>query len=193
MVTIDWTERLAEQLTSHWEGHLRPGLDGLDDDEYRWEPVAGMWSIRPRAESDAPIQAGSGEGAFEFAVPEPTPAPLTTIAWRVGHLCDVLGERAANHFDGPPVSYQETDWPLDAAGGLDLLDRCYDAWMTGVRALDADGLAAPCGPAEGPWSDAPIADLVLHIHREVIHHGAEVLLLRDLYRRRDELADGVGG
>lgn len=29
-------------------------------------------------------------------------------------------------------------------------------------------------------------DLVLHIHREVIHHGAEIALLRDLYARRDE-------
>ena len=27
-----------------------------------------------------------------------------------------------------------------------------------------------------------MAALVLHIHREVIHHGAEVSLLRDLYR-----------
>jgi hypothetical protein len=27
-----------------------------------------------------------------------------------------------------------------------------------------------------------MAELVLHINREAIHHGAEVLLLRDLYR-----------
>jgi hypothetical protein len=29
-----------------------------------------------------------------------------------------------------------------------------------------------------------MAELVLHIHREVIHHGAEIALLRDLYRQR---------
>jgi hypothetical protein len=29
-----------------------------------------------------------------------------------------------------------------------------------------------------------MAALVLHINREVIHHGAEVALLRDLYRAR---------
>ena len=28
-----------------------------------------------------------------------------------------------------------------------------------------------------------MADLVLHIHRELIHHLAEVALLRDLYLR----------
>jgi hypothetical protein len=54
-----------------------------------------------------------------------------------------------------------------------------------VRALGEEGLAEPCGPSEGPWADAPKADLVLHIHREVIHHGAEIALLRDLYRWRD--------
>src|SRR2546423_1701489 len=60
----------------------------------------------------------------------------------------------------------------------------YAAWITGVRGLGADGLAHPCGPAEGPWADAPMAALVLHINREVIHHGAEIGLLRDLYRWR---------
>jgi hypothetical protein len=30
--------------------------------------------------------------------------------------------------------------------------------------------------------DDPFIGLVLHVHREVIHHGAEILLLRDLYR-----------
>ena len=42
----------------------------------------------------------------------------------------------------------------------------------------------PCGPAEGPYADQPLAALVAHIHREVIHHGAEVALLRDLYAHR---------
>jgi hypothetical protein len=30
-----------------------------------------------------------------------------------------------------------------------------------------------------------MAALVLHINREVIHHGAEIALLRDLYRWRE--------
>jgi hypothetical protein len=31
-----------------------------------------------------------------------------------------------------------------------------------------------------------MARLVMHIHREVIHHGAEICLLRDLYLRKDD-------
>ncbi len=50
-----------------------------------------------------------------------------------------------------------------------------------MRGLGADGLARPCGPAEGPWADEPMAALVLHINREMLHHGAEIALLRDLF------------
>ena len=34
------------------------------------------------------------------------------------------------------------------------------------------------------WEDLPMTALVLHVNREVIHHGAETALLRDLYLRR---------
>jgi hypothetical protein len=47
------------------------------------------------------------------------------------------------------------------------------------------GLHRPCGPAEGEWADSPMAALVLHTNRELVHHGAEIALLRDLYRWRD--------
>ena len=179
---IDWNHELVDQLDWHWNGLSRPRLEGLTDDEYLWEPVPGCWSVRPRADSTAPMAAGAGDTVIDFAVPEPTPAPVTTIAWRMGHLAiGVFGARAANHFGDGGVSYESTDWPLTAEGGLALLDRGYASWMDGVRALDADGLARPCGPHEGPYADHPFAALVLHISREAIHHAAEISLLRDLY------------
>lgn len=61
--------------------------------------------------------------------------------------------------------------------------------MEGVKALDAVALAAPCGPHEGPFAESPFAALVLHINREALHHGAELLLMRDLYRNRNEQGD----
>jgi hypothetical protein len=54
-----------------------------------------------------------------------------------------------------------------------------------VRGLDEAALAKPVGPAEGAYAESPMAELVLHISREAIHHGAEILLLRDLYRAAD--------
>jgi hypothetical protein len=56
--------------------------------------------------------------------------------------------------------------------------------VAGVRSLGEEGPAQAVGPAEGPYATLPYATLVLHINREVIHHLAEVLTLRDLYRAR---------
>jgi hypothetical protein len=53
-----------------------------------------------------------------------------------------------------------------------------------VRGLGERDLQRPCGPAEGDRAEAPMATLVLHVNREVLHHGAEIALLRDLYRWR---------
>lgn len=173
---------LLEQLEWHWREQLRPRLDGLTDEEYRWEPVADCWNVRLRGESSAQIQGGSGDAVIEFAYPEPDPAPFTTIAWRLGHLVvGVLGVRNAAHFGAPPTDYMTFDYPLDAAGALAHLDEQYRRWCAGVAALTEDDLARPVGEAEGPWADRPMLTLVQHIHREVIHHGAEIALLRDLY------------
>jgi hypothetical protein len=122
---------------------------------------------------------------IEFAIPTPEPAPLTTIAWRLGHvIVGVLGERNASHFGGPPVTYRDHTYAATATQALAQLDEQYATWTAGVRALGAEGLARPCGPAEGPFAEFSLAALVLHIHREVIHHGAEIALLRDLYLHR---------
>ncbi|GAB3973282.1 DinB family protein [Plantactinospora veratri] len=182
---IDWTGQLLDQLDWHWQHQLRPRLDGLTDDEYHWEPVDGTWGVRPRDEVDAGTAHGSGSYVIEYALPEPTPPPVTTIAWRLAHIVvGVLGQRSAAHFDGPPVDYDSFDYPGTAAGALCQLDTAYATWRDGVRGLDAAGLARPCGPAEGPYAEFPLAALVLHVNRETIHHGAEISLLRDLYRAR---------
>jgi hypothetical protein len=181
--TIDWTGQLLDQLRFQWDTQLRPRLEGLTDDEYHWEPTTGMWGVRPRGEATSPYAAGGGDWVIDFAFPEPDPAPVTTIAWRLGHIVvGVFGMRVASHFGGPAFDYNTFDYAGTADGALAQLDEQYRRWTDGVAALDADGLAAPCGPAEGPYAEAPMATLVLHIHREVIHHGAEIALLRDLYR-----------
>ncbi len=184
MTTGYWIGALVDQLEFHW-GIVRPRLDSLTDDEYLWEPVDGCWSIRRRADATTSHAAGAGDTVLDDAWPAPDPAPVTTIAWRLAHIAiPVFGTRAANHFGDGSVDEASTDFSLAAAGGLALLDHHHDAWINGVRALDDDGLARAVGPAEGPWAEAPMSDLILHINREAIHHAAEVLLLRDLYRTR---------
>ena len=110
---------------------------------------------------------------------------MTTIAWRLAHIImGCFGVRNAAHFGGPPVDYRTFAYAGTAAQALGQLDDCYATWIKGVRGLGPDGLARPSGPAEGPFAEYSMAALVLHIHREVIHHGAEISLLRDLYLHR---------
>lgn len=183
---LEWGRLLDEQLSWWWHGHLRPRMAGLTDAEYFWEAAPGAWSVRRLGASAAAAgAAGSGEFRVDFAFPQPDPPPVTTIAWRLAHLIvGVFGARAAAHFGGPPCDYGTFPYAGTADGALAQLDAAYGGWSAGVRALGDGGLARPCGPAEGPYGDRPMAELVLHINREALHHGAEIALLRDLYRAR---------
>jgi DinB superfamily len=146
-------------------------------------PGPGVAWPRPRGTAVTSMAAGADELVIDWAYPEPTPAPVTTIAWRLGHvIVGVLGMRNAAHFGRGPVDYATSSYAATAAGALAQLDSEVTRWLEGVRRLGDEGLERPCGHAEGPFADAPMATLVLHIHRELIHHLAEVSLLRDLYR-----------
>lgn len=173
---MEWNRILREQLSFHWEHQLRPRLDGLTDEEYLWEPAPDSWSLR---------RGPDGRLAPDWEWPPPDPAPVTTIAWRLLHISlGVLAMRSASHFGRAPVDFATWEYADGATQALAQLDREYATWLAGVAALGEDGLSRPCGPAEGPYAESAMAELVLHIHREVIHHGAEVSLLRDLHLRQ---------
>src|SRR5699024_8212793 len=182
---VNWQAQALEQLTWHWEQQARPRLEGLTDEEYLWEPVAAAWSVRPLGTAASPQAAGTGDWEIDFAFPQPDPAPVTTIAWRLGHLIvGVFGARAASHFGFRQCDYLTWDYAGTADEALSQLDETYAAWLAGVRALDSEALARPVGEAEGPFAEHPMAELVLHINREAIHHLAEIALLRDLWVHR---------
>jgi len=182
---VDVAEEVLDQLEWHWANQLRPRLDGLTDDECWWEPVENGWSIRPRTVARGTHAVGAGDLVIEWAVPEPSPPPVTTIAWRLGHLAvGGFGMRASSHFGDGSLSYDTVEWPSSAEAMLHLLDAQHDAWIRGLRSLGADDLGRPVGPAEGPFAERTYLALALHLNREAIHHGAEVALLRDLYRAR---------
>jgi hypothetical protein len=163
------TTHLADQLDYHWTNQLRPRLDGLTDAEYFWQPVPDCWTVHP-------------DGAIDFTFPQPEPAPFTTIAWRLAHvIVGVFAMRNHSHFGGPPADYESWRYATDAKTALAQLDDAYRNWIRGVRGLDERDLARPIGPREGPWAEHSMAELILHINREAIHHGAEIACIRDLY------------
>ena len=65
-----------------------------------------------------------------------------------------------------------------------LLEKTYRWWTDGVREMTEAEFLAPLGPRGGFYADQPMAQLVLHLNRETMHHGGEIGVLRDLYRAR---------
>jgi hypothetical protein len=182
-VGVDWGRLLVGQLEFYWDVHLRPRLDGLTDEEYFWEPVDGCWSLRRDAEGGWRLDQGR---------PEPDPPPVTTIAWRLVHIGATCLANRASAFFGDPQVPEDADMfdprrvPADLPGAADeavaFLERSYRRWRDGIAGLDDEGLRRPLGPKGGPYAEDPMAELIAHINREVMHHGAEIALLRDLYR-----------
>jgi hypothetical protein len=174
MTTVDWRAQSLEQLDFYW-ANWRPRLDGLTDAEYFWEPVPGCWSVRP-----AP---GGGFAIDADEKPDGLP-PFTTIAWRLGHIAGHVFElRASNHFGDGSYRMDNTDYPGTADAALAHLDEQHGRWRDGIGGFTDEQLAGPVGMAEGPYfAEHPYAELLLHLNRELFHHGGEVALLRDLYR-----------
>ena len=148
----------------------------MNDDEYFWEPVPAAWSVR---------QQSDGGFAPDWAWPAPDPAPVTTIGWRLCHVWVILALRADFHFGAAALTLDALEWPATASAALDVVDQAYEAWTTGVSSMsaaDADRHSdGPPGTIDGQF---PLWAVVLHVNRELIHHGAEIALLRDLYRAR---------
>lgn len=189
---FSWNQLLREQWEFHWNHQLRGRLEGLTDDEYFWTPVPDAWSVRPRGTSTAPMQVGAGDFTIDYAFPEPVPPAFTTIAWRLGHvIVGVLALRNAGHFGASAASYEDWEYAGTAAAALEQLETQLDVWLAGVRGLDEAALRAPVGAKEPAYPDSPMAELVLHIHRELIHHLSEVCLLRDLYLHTTAAMNGA--
>jgi hypothetical protein len=180
--TPDWCNLLTGQLAFYWEAHLRPRLAGLTDEEYFWEPLEGCWSVRPDARGNYRLEVG----------PDTDPPAVTTVAWRMMHIavgCFVT--RSSTFFGDGSVPadadmfdprHVPVDLPHTAAEAVAFLDDSYQQWHGHVSALDPAALSAPLGPKGAYFSAEPMAALIVHVNREVMHHGGEIGLLRDLFR-----------
>jgi len=168
-------------------GRLTERLGGLTDEEYFWEPVPGCWSLRPDGQGRWRLDGGGGGGGG----PAPEPAPVTTIAWRLGHLGGMaVGGFASRRFGDGSLTTARIRFPARAGEVRGFLGEHYRDWRAGMAGLSPDGWAAPLGPSWGPYAEASTVDLALHVLDEVVHHGAEVGLLRDLYSHRGSLGGG---
>jgi hypothetical protein len=184
---VDVTRELQDLSDQAWH-RTRARLVGLSDEEYLWEPAPGCWTVRERAD---------GSWMADWPLPRPDLEPFTTIAWRLWHLIDMYGEdRAPRWLDvpaqGAPIGHDAPDGapPCTAADALVLLERAHDRWDAHLALVDDARLAEPIGAVAGPeYAERSRAAYVLHMLDEFVHHGAEIALLRDLWRWQRPVAD----
>jgi uncharacterized damage-inducible protein DinB len=174
-------KRELVDMSDHvWE-RIRARVDGLSDEEYFWEPAPGCWSIRQR---------GDGTWMADGPLPRPETEPFTTMAWRLWHVIDMYGEdRAPSWLDvpaqGAPIGLDDADGapPATAAAAIALLERAHDRWDAHLDLAQEERLDERIGDVAGPqYADRTRGAYVLHMLDEFIHHGAEIALLRDLWR-----------
>jgi hypothetical protein len=163
----------------------RQRLDGLTDAEYLWEPVDGAWSVRRRGEAVTDDAYGPGDWVLDMQRLDPfAPGPLTTIAWRLGHLISAYAGRFEWTFGERRTSPEEVvAFTPEAATALTELWGWIDRWSEAVEGLTRDQLETP-GFGRYPWRldpELPFIGIVWWMNRETIHHLAEVALLRDLH------------
>jgi hypothetical protein len=174
-------------LTAQYETSyemFRERLEGLTDDEYFWEPVKNCWNLRRRNEVTTLRFQGTGEWVVEYAHPEPDPPPVTTIAWRLCHLIDNFVQRHDYTFGTKSLPQDAVDFPGSADAAITMFDKVAKAWLTGLKSLKDEQLeivGLSSYPA-GLDPNLPFGDIMWWNNRELIHHAAEISLLRDLWR-----------
>ena len=161
-VILGSMDRMFEQLMER--------LDGLTDAEYLWNPVSGAWSVRAAPDGRAVVD-GAGDR-------ETDPARVTTIAWRLWHVAMDCLDDYTRRFGGDESDAPAT-WTLDATRAIDLTRLRWQEYRSLVAGLD---WWSELGDTWGHWSRHSVADMAMHASNELVHHGAEIALLRDLYR-----------
>ena len=170
-------EVLREQWGRSCQRLLRR-LEGLTDEEYRWEPVPGCWNVRPSPDS-------TSGWTVDYPEVAPDPPPMTTLAWRLLHISDgnsiywehSFGPRVRGFWDLAPHGSA-----VDAIEYLVASQRPVTDALTQLADHDLDAMR-PTHLGE-EWPARRVFAVLID---EQVHHGAEIGLLRDLYLRRELL------
>jgi DinB superfamily len=181
-------KQIGEDLVGEVTTRTMKRLGGLTDDEYLWEPVADCWTVRPSGDGRWIPDAGPTGSPFTDAAP----APFTTIAWRMWHVgASPNAPWPPLHApDGPAFVHaymnpsRDSDAVPDAATAVALVEKHWNAFAERIMRFTDAELDAPLGPAAGLYEEAPLVGLLLHIVDELIHHAAEIAVIRDLYAHR---------
>ena len=194
---LDQFDFACERLSGRMTGPVMDSGDGTDtrvgpmtDEEYLWEPVPDCWSVRRRTDGPgarATALTGQGDGGRDAAAhPHLWPPPFTTVAWRLSHLTELLTLRADHTAGSRSLTRDDHSVSGDAVGAVDAFGTGAGAWRKALLSVDDTALdtVGYCTYPHGSDAEEPFIDIVWWVNQEVLHHGAEIAMLRDLYRNR---------
>lgn len=119
--------------------------------------------------------------------PEPDDAPVTTIAWRLGHLhYEFEGNWEWTFGARRQDPKLMVDFTPSATLAVERFWASVDRWRTSVDTVTDEQLDT-VGFSQYPYgshSDDLFIDVLVGTNIELIHHMAEIALLRDLWRHR---------
>ncbi len=120
-------------------------------------------------------------------VPEPDATPVTTIAWRLGHLhFHLAGQWEWTFGERRHEPKLLVEFSPSAAVAVERFWELIDRWRDSVGAVTDEQLDT-VGFSQYPYSsdpDNPYIAVLSGTCLEFIHHMAEIALLRDLWRAR---------
>jgi len=173
--------RLAPFLAQwdYMQGVLDERLGGLTDEEYLWQPVERMLSVRMVDGRPTPDAFGMEPSGAE-ALPR-------TIAWSVGHLGDGSWHRADYLVGEHKLQPGDLTWPMTAAEGIAFMKDGLSRWRNGLDQMtdeDLDTVGRSAFP-HGLDPQLPLIEIVWWVNKELLYHAGEIWLLRDMYAVRD--------
>lgn len=169
------------QLGFSWL-ELSDRLATLTQAELEWEPGPDALRVVRRESERTPRTLGAGEWVMEWPEGPDSPQPRT-VAWLVAHLTEAFFERWEWTFGPHERRRDAVTFSGEVGPAVAGLRHEVDRWRAGVDGLPDDG-AFTVGLSQATEIDAqaPFAHLVAHMNRELVHHGAEIMVLQDLYR-----------
>ncbi len=151
---------------------LHSRLDDLSDEEFFWQPIPNSWTIYRDLQTS--------RWTYHYAIPDPLPAPVTTIGWQLVHvaLCKVMYHEWA--FGAATLTWPELDVPSTADQAIALLEQGQALLRADLQSLSEEQLDEP---RKTNWGELWPAWRIFWamLDHDALHGGA-IGHLRDLYR-----------
>jgi len=151
-------------------------LEGVGDVEWTWEPAPGAFTVRREGKGWRRDRPGGFGG----------PPSVRSLAWTAGHLAEMGLLRADWTTGSHSLQPDDLTWPGTAAEGLAFLRDGLGAWRATLEQVDdadLDTVGRSAFP-HGLDPHLPLVDIAWWNTRELVHHAADLMTVRDLYAVR---------